>query len=223
MSSIKNFDLFVNEQYETKNSGNWIVYSTDNKVIGCNLSREDAEKLSKKNGEHNVGGQNGKTFKSIEEAQAWLDGKKEKSKTETDSKITSIVSDPIRKQLYSLSNLLKRRFAKVSPFLFAFWIGKTFGITKFLYVTKIERSQHINDTKHVYCNVGDYYFDIDGFHTMREVMLKEELNKWNLNDFIFTGNNEIVNKLRNESSDLSQKGKQEMISTIVQFKNNIKK
>jgi hypothetical protein len=216
--SIKNFNLFINEQYETNSNGNWIVYSIENKVIGCNLNREDAEKLSKKNGQHKVGGQNGKVFQSIAHAQQWLDTKQGKSNRESESKLSTITGDPLRKKLHALSNLLRRRFSKVSPFMFAFWIAKTFSVSKFLYVSEVERSQHVKDITNVYCVVGEYYFNIEGFHTMNEVMMREELNKWNLSDHVFTTSVEFVNKLRNEKSELSQKEKQEMISTIIQFK-----
>jgi hypothetical protein len=220
--NIKKFVDFISEAFETKESGNWMVYTKDNKVIGWNLTHDDAMKLSNIKGQHMVGGQNGKSFSNIEDAQKWFDTKLQKRNTEIDSKTKQITEDPVRAKLLTLSNLLKRRFKTINPYLFAYWVGKTFAVKKFLFVSKVERSNHEKDVKWVYCIIGDYYYDFNGFYSSTDLMDKEELNKWNMNDFTFNGDFEMVTKLKQDTSDMSNKNKQELISTIIQFNKNLK-
>jgi hypothetical protein len=223
MNIIKKFTSFINETYETDKSGSWLVYTKDNKVIGCNLSQEDALKLSKKKGEHIISGQNGRVFTTIDDAQKWHTSRHDKRKLADDKHLEELTNEPVRKTLLSMSNLIKRRFSEIDIFAFSFWVGKFFNVNKFLFVSKVERSQHEKDVKHVYCIVGDYYYDHVGFYTYNELMNKEELNKWNMNDFIFKGDLELVKQLKSSKKiEMSKSAKQELLATILNFRQSIK-
>lgn len=121
--------------------------------------------------------------------------------------------------LTNLSNFIKRRF-KNDSMLFTYWIGKIFNFSKYLLLTKIELSEHLQDVTHAYIILGDKYYDVNGFHTKEDLCKKHDISEYSFKDFTFSAKLDSVEKCLKET-ELNTKQIEEMKHIIQMYKNKL--